>query len=92
MDGYSPRRVASEAPETCFSAAADFVLASDLMPAGLYTIAVARCSESAWLAFVAFPLACRLQQGLEDLVWLGTAGDISKPKARCPLDFDLCIG
>jgi len=62
------------------------------MPAGLYTIAVARCSERAWLAFVAFPLAFRRQQGLEELVWLGIAGDTSKLKARCALDFDLCIG
>ncbi|WPY95309.1 hypothetical protein T8T21_04050 [Limimaricola variabilis] len=37
------------------------------------------------------PLAFGLQQGLEDLVWLGIAGDTSKPKARCALDFDLCI-
>lgn len=92
MVGYSPRRVASEAPDTCFSAAASFVLASALMPAGLYTIAVARCSERAWPAFVAFSLAFRPQQGLEYLVRLGNAGDTSKLKARCALNSDLCIG
>lgn len=61
----------------CFPATASFVLSSALVPAGIYTIAIARSSERAWLAFAAFPLAFGLQQGLEGLVWLGIAGDSS---------------
>jgi len=55
----------------CFSATASFTLFGALVPAGIYTIARSRRSNSAWLPFAAFPLAFGIQQGFEGFAWLG---------------------
>jgi hypothetical protein len=57
----------------CFSATSSLIAAAVLLPAGIYTLAIARHGDGRYGLLAAFPLLFGIQQTFEGLLWLQLA-------------------